>query len=326
MDGPYYSRQQLERILRLKPRQLERWQRRGLFPRLPRYTWMDLLRARVLCRYAAAAIRPGKLAASLEALRAHVPGLEDPWKDATLGIAGGRVEVHFDGQTMDALSGQLRLPFEPPPGRQLKPAPTPAARRRQEAEQWFAMALSLESEKELREQAAEAYLQCLKLDPGFCSAYVNLGTLRYNEKDFGSAEQCYRRALALDPSYALAHFNLGNVLDETGRLDDAVEAYLQAVRLAPGYADAHYNLALAYQRQGQHRRAIPHWRRYLGLDRESLWANHARSQLKQTLRADKLQLVGGAETRAAAAAASARVASAGGAGEARGPSARPPES
>lgn len=303
MDRPYYSQRQLERILRLKPRQLERWQRRGLFPRLPRYGWMELLRARALRQYAAASVRPGKLEASLEALRSRVPSLEDPWKDATLGVSGGRVEVHFDGQTMDALSGQLHLPFETAPERELKPAPTSAARRRQEAEQWFAMALSLESEKDLQGQAAKAYLECLRLDPAFCSAYVNLGTLRYNEKDFAAAEQCYRRALALDRSYALAHFNLGNVLDETGRLEEAIRAYEDAVRLAPDYADAHYNLALAYQRHGQHRRAIPHWRHYLGLDRDSLWASHARTQLKLTLRSDKLKLVGGAENRAAAAAA-----------------------
>src|SRR6185312_7605232 len=119
----------------------------------------------------------------------------------------------------------------------------------------------------------------------------NLGTLRYHDRNFAVAERCYRMALALDPNYALAHFNLGNVLDETGRLEEAIAAYNEAVRLAPGYADAHYNLALAYQRRGERRRAVPHWQQYLGLDRKSPWAAHARNQLKQTISGDLLKLV-----------------------------------
>ncbi|MGH9484458.1 MAG: tetratricopeptide repeat protein, partial [Terriglobales bacterium] len=132
---------------------------------------------------------------------------------------------------------------------------------------------------------------CLLLDRGFLSAHINLGTLRYHQRDFAAAERCYRQALLLESKYALGYFNLGNVLDETGRLSEAIDAYLTAVQLVPDYADAHYNLALAYQRLGQPRRAVPHWRSYLGLDRASPWATHARTQLKQALALDGLQLV-----------------------------------
>ncbi|MGH9520259.1 MAG: tetratricopeptide repeat protein, partial [Terriglobales bacterium] len=191
-----------------------------------------------------------------------------------------------DGVHMDALSGQLRLAFAP-----VEVAVAEAPAPRETAEQWFAFGLSLEGEPGLRQQAASAYERCLELDPNFCSAYINLGTLRYHEKNFAEAERCYRAALAMDFDYALAHFNLGNVLDETGRLEDAIVAYCEAVRLAPGYADAHYNLALAYQRRGLPRRAVPHWQQYLGLDARSPWATHARTQLKQAIASDPLRLV-----------------------------------
>ncbi|MGH9394168.1 MAG: tetratricopeptide repeat protein, partial [Terriglobales bacterium] len=255
----------------------------------------DLLRAHLLRQYDRAALRPSILVRSLDAIRQRLPGLGDPVAGAGLGLFAGRVELRLGGTFMDALSGQLRLPFEQHAGaspRQFTLVQSPQAKVRAEAEQWFAFGLSLEGEPELRDQAAAAYERCLQLDSHFTSAHINLGTLRYQQKDFAAAEGCYRAALALDADYALAHFNLGNVLDETGRLEDAILAYLAAVRLVPNYADAHYNLALAYQRQGQPRRAVPHWQQYLGLYRQSAWADHARTQLKQALAKDALKIVG----------------------------------
>lgn len=292
MARSFYSRDQLLRMLHLKPALLARWQRQGLFPSQNRYEWKDLRRAQALAQYDAAASRT--LRRSLEAVRRRFPTLQDPLLEAGLGVFAGRVELHYGGVYMDALSGQLRMPFESADGgqrRELRPLQTPALQRHQEAEQWFTFGLSLEGEPELRDQAAAAYEHCLELDPGFTSAFINLGTLRYQEKNFAAAERCYRGALQLDPNYALAYFNLGNVLDETGRLEEAVAAYTAAVRIVPDYADAHYNLALAFQRQGQHRRAVPHWRLYLGLDRQSPWANHARTQLRQTMEKEKLKVV-----------------------------------
>ena len=298
MDRPQYTREQLLRMLRLEPRQLSRWEKLGLFPQQEAYGWRDLLRARALRQYDAADIGPQTVQRSLEAVRQRLPDLNDPLETAQMGVFTGRVELHYAGVYMDALSGQLRIPFEmgdqPTQPSMTAPAATQQQRRREEAEQWFAFALSLEGEPELRDQALAAYEHCLELDPGFTSAYINLGTLRYHQKDFAGAEQCYRGALNLDGDYALAHFNLGNVLDETGRLQEAIVEYQAAVRLVPGYADAHYNLALAFQRLGQPRRAVPHWRQYLGLDHGSAWADHARAQLKQTLARDSLKLVNAA--------------------------------
>ncbi|HWG37495.1 MAG TPA: tetratricopeptide repeat protein [Terriglobales bacterium] len=295
MTRLFYSRKQLVRMLHLTPRQLGRWERRGLFPRRDRYGWQDLLRANLLRQYDRASIRPATVARSLEAIRQRLPALADPVTAAGMGVFRGRVELRYAGTYMDALSGQFRLPFElgAVMAQQALKSEPDSAHTHAEAEQWFAFGLSLEGEAELRAQAAAAYERCLELDRGFTSAHINLGTLRYQEKNFAEAERCYRAALALDPDYALAHFNLGNVLDETGRLEEAIGSYLSAVRLVPSYADAHYNLALAYQRQGQPRRAVPHWQQYLGLDRQSAWADHARLQLKQTLAKDALKLVGG---------------------------------
>jgi tetratricopeptide (TPR) repeat protein len=81
------------------------------------------------------------------------------------------------------------------------------------------------------------------------------------------------------------------VLDETGNVDDSISAYRSAIQLAPTYADAHYNLALAYERKGEARQALQHWKAYLKLDSNGPWAVHARNQVARILEADKLKIV-----------------------------------
>jgi tetratricopeptide (TPR) repeat protein len=81
------------------------------------------------------------------------------------------------------------------------------------------------------------------------------------------------------------------VLDETGRVHEAIEAYRNALHLAPTYADANYNLALAYEKIGEPRRALAHWKAYVRLDRIGPWSTHARHQIRKILAADTLKLV-----------------------------------
>jgi len=89
---------------------------------------------------------------------------------------------------------------------------------------------------------------------------------------------------------ALAFFDLGNVLDELERLDESIAAYSKAVTLSPRYADAHYNLALAFERSGQSRPALRHWRTYVQIDNRGPWADHARGQIRKLLGREKLAI------------------------------------
>ena len=114
-------------------------------------------------------------------------------------------------------------------------------------------------------------------------------------RQFGRAEELYRRATEADPGYVLAYFDLGNVLDELERIDESIAAYLKAVTLSPRYADAHYNLALAYERTGEHRNALRHWRAYVKLDNRGPWADHARGQIRKLLNREGLAIASRAD-------------------------------
>lgn len=283
-------------LLSVSPQRLSRWERSGLVPVKRSYRFQDLLSLRKLQtlsrRIPLRALRDG-----LSAMRQREPNL-DPLAEAGLFAERHRLEVSLNGLRMDPISGQLSFAFS---GREAASSIAELRATAREspgaAEDWFAYGVTLEDRPENRDLAAAAYLRCLEVDPRHASACINLGTLRYHQANFAEAEACYRRAIAIDPTYALAYFDLGNVLDETNRLLEAIQAYARAVGLAPRYADAHYNLALAYEKSGQRRRAMPHWRQYLKLDSGSAWAMHARAQLRRSLAREQLSVVRRPESR-----------------------------
>jgi tetratricopeptide (TPR) repeat protein len=160
-----------------------------------------------------------------------------------------------------------------------------------EVQEMFFRAVQMEEDANTLEEAAALYRQILDIRPNHAPAAINLGTIHYNRREFDRAEELYRRATVADPGYALAFFDLGNVLDETMQSNEAIAAYRQAVSLVPHYADAHYNLALAYERQGERRRALRHWLMYARLDPVGPWGSHAKCQVRKILSNERLLIV-----------------------------------
>jgi tetratricopeptide (TPR) repeat protein len=160
-----------------------------------------------------------------------------------------------------------------------------------EVQEMFLRAVRLEESAATLVEAKSLYREILEMQPNHAAAAINLGTIRYNERDFCGAEALYRRATEADPEYALAFFDLGNVLDELQRLPEAITAYERSLKLVPQYADAHYNLALAFERMQEPRRALQHWTRYIQLDPSGPWAAHAKAQAKRILCGERLTIV-----------------------------------
>ena len=201
---------------------------------------------------------------------------------------------------VDPIRRQLLFDFE----RSGRPAasgadvPSPLLRSRESESRGiherFQAAVQAEEAGE-KQRAIELYQEILEIDPNYAAACINLGTVFFHLRQFGRAEELYRRATEADPGYVLAYFDLGNVLDELERLDESIAAYVKAVTLSPRYADAHYNLALAYERSGQSRPALRHWRTYVKLDNRGPWADHARGQIRKLLGREKLSIASRAD-------------------------------
>ncbi|MBE7158742.1 MAG: tetratricopeptide repeat protein, partial [Rhodospirillales bacterium] len=272
-----YRRQDVLRILRLPVRQLEMWERAGLVEPAEAYAFDGLAHLRKLRELASTRISVGNIRRSVDAMR-QVAGLANPLSEAVVAPHRSRLVLRRDGALLDPLSAQLAFDFEMSGLAPfvVKPRPVDPAAHALRLQEIFQRAVRLEERPETLAEAKTLYQELLDLEPMHAAGAINLGTIRYNEKDFGGAEELYRRATQADPEYALAFFDLGNVLDEQMRLSDAVKAYERAIQLIPQYADAHYNLALAYERLGETRKALRHWTAYTRLDASGPWHSHAR--------------------------------------------------
>lgn len=288
-----YSRQDVLRILRLHPRQLAGWERAGLSVSKDTYTFEDLVRLRRLRDLSASRISSRSIRAGLDAMQ-RVSGMANPLVEAAaVARRGSRLVFRHSGALVDPVTQQLLFDFDPQTARPLSVVRAHEVQldKATQVQEMFLQAVQLEEHAATVAQAQQVYVDLLEMEPNHAPSCINLGTIYYNQKQYGRAEQLYRRATIADPTYALAFFDLGNVLDELQRLPEAIEAYKCAIALVPGYADAHYNMALAYERLGERRRALPHWLAYVRLDPIGPWSTHARSQARRILAGEKLSLV-----------------------------------
>ncbi len=285
-----YSRQEMRRRLGVSERQLRSWEKQNLVSSNESYTFSDILALRALVGLRESKIPTAQIRKALDALRARLSDVHNPLTELKIYAQGKKIQVQFEGQTMEPLSGQLLLDFDAAEIKKLLsfPGPSPEERgiagkqkTRREAEHWFEKGLELEQTGAPMEEIVEAYRQASAIDPGSAGALVNLGTVYFNARDWREAERNYRKALEVDPEYALAYFNLGNLFDEKGDRTEALAHYQSALRIHPGYADAHYNVALLYQSTGQSLKAVRHWKLYLKLDPNSSWAAIARRELSK---------------------------------------------
>lgn len=293
-----YSRQDVLRILQISSHQLQGWERAGLIPPQPSYSFQDLGQLRTFRALREEAVSAASIRHSILAMKA-VAGMANPLAEASLVRTGTRLAFRHEGAMVDPIRRQLLFDFERLDRRSKSGHPTavsephplrrPGSHSAQGVPDRFMAAVQAEEAGE-KVRAINLYQEILDIDPGYAAAYINLGTINFHLRQYGRAEELYRRATEVDPGYVLAFFDLGNVLDELQRPEESIEAYLRAVSLSPRYADAHYNLALAYERQGERRKALGHWRAYIKLDRSGPWADHAAGQIRKILSHEKMAI------------------------------------
>lgn len=304
IDVTRYSRQDVLRILHLHVHQMASWERAGLISPGEDYSFAELGRLRKLRDLQGTTrISARRIRLSVDAMR-RVAGIRNPLMEFSAVLRGSRLAFRHGGALVDPLTQQLAFDFDMSPERQLQVKLADVRAPGQEAaevQEMFLQAVRLEETEATIPAAIELYSKILAVRPAHAPALINMGTIHYNMRRYEAAEDFYRRATVADPDYALAFFDLGNVLDEMQRLGEATVSYQKAVTLVPQYADAHYNLALAYERQGQRRRALRHWLTYVRLDPIGPWASHAKEQARKILNTEKLSIVsrGGRRVRAA---------------------------
>ncbi|MBI2636040.1 tetratricopeptide repeat protein [Candidatus Peregrinibacteria bacterium] len=149
------------------------------------------------------------------------------------------------------------------------------------------------------EDAADQFLQALKLEPGNPEPLVALGVLDEHNGKISDAMEKYRRAVEIDPSYVSARNKLGSLLLETGKTAEAEEQFRAALEWNPNTEGVLFNLSLILDSQRQTGEALELLERAYALSADdprimSALAEHllisnparARGILEQILRMD----------------------------------------
>ncbi|MCY3776825.1 MAG: tetratricopeptide repeat protein [Candidatus Aminicenantes bacterium] len=117
----------------------------------------------------------------------------------------------------------------------------------------------LREERQYKEAAA-AFEEVLKLEPGHSIAHANLVSLYIALRNPAMVEHHYRSAIAADSGLYKTHYNFGTYLGWRGRTADAIVALRKAVEINPFHADSHSNLGHLLAQLGRSMEAETHLR------------------------------------------------------------------
>lgn len=105
------------------------------------------------------------------------------------------------------------------------------------------------------EQAAQAYLEVIRRDPGVVNAYHNLGIVYFSQKRYQDAIAVLEKAVRLNPRLAGAYVILGLAHYELDQSNKAVLAFQIAHRLDPNDTNAFFFLGKAQMQMRNYREA-----------------------------------------------------------------------
>ena len=95
------------------------------------------------------------------------------------------------------------------------------------------------------DEAVDDYQHALRIKPKWAEAYLGMGYVLLDKKDFAGAIVDFSRALQLKPSLVSAHHARGTAFMKQGRMEPAVVDFSSALKLDPGMASAYGNRGLA---------------------------------------------------------------------------------
>ena len=122
------------------------------------------------------------------------------------------------------------------------------------------------SEKKRFERAISLLRQIVEADPEDFTAWTELGTTYFIQKNFEGAENAYKEALNRHPNYAIALISLGRVRIVLKNFNGAIEVLTHAVEVLPTSAQANYFLGEAYLQVKLGSKAVPYLNQAIKLD------------------------------------------------------------
>jgi len=124
-------------------------------------------------------------------------------------------------------------------------------------------------------RAMALFREILAENPTVTTAYLGLGDIYMELKQYENAEPNYSRAARLEPRNFDAQYGHGLALQMLNRFVDAVKAYHRALVIRPDSADANLNMGTTYLQMGEPAMAESFARKAVEADPDNgpAWAN-----------------------------------------------------
>ena len=184
-----YCREDVLRILRLPARQLATWERAGLIASSENYSFDELVQLRKLRDLTATRISVKSIRRSVDAMQ-KVAGMANPLQQFAAVRSGSGLAFRQWGALVNPVTRQMAFDFELAPcaGMIVVRANGQApSRLSNEVQEMFLRAVRLEERGETLGDAKVLYEAILDMQPNHAAAAINLGTIRYNERDYETA-------------------------------------------------------------------------------------------------------------------------------------------
>lgn len=141
------------------------------------------------------------------------------------------------------------------------------------------------------DEAVDDYQHALRIKPKWAEAYLGLGYVLLDKKDFAGAIADFSRALQIKPALVSAHHARGTAFMKQGRMEPAIVDFSSALKLNPVMAEAYANRGLALMVLGREIEARKDLEKCLELRPELKTALDRRVELARTLMVQSTQVV-----------------------------------
>lgn len=138
------------------------------------------------------------------------------------------------------------------------------------------------------DEANDAFLAALKINPESFPALINRGIVNVMMKRYGEAVPILRKALKNHEQSAVGHYFLGQALANLGLFDDAEAELLKSLELGKEeMKEAHRILAIIYSSKGSKKRAADELETYLKLTPNTPDAEKLKDQIRKLRESDQ---------------------------------------
>lgn len=116
------------------------------------------------------------------------------------------------------------------------------------------------------EAAERIYRGVISVAPQNADAWVYLGIVLFDRRQFAESIDAYRRAIRFRSEYPIAWNNLGNSLRMAGHLEEAEACFIEALRQKPDYLSALKNRGTLWIWAGEIERGMQWYQRGIEID------------------------------------------------------------